>query len=82
MAITTGGFDDKRCQVFRQVMGINRIVGQFNLTDTSNFGRSLGNVSAVLASDQQIDIAANLLRGCNRMQGSGSYFIVVVFDYY
>jgi hypothetical protein len=48
---------------------------------TRNFGRGFSHGAAVFTCYQQIDVATDLLRGGNRVQGCDGDFVIVVFDY-
>jgi hypothetical protein len=74
--------DDQARQVLCQVMAEFRVIGDFYRTDTHNFSGGFSHGSAILARNQQVDIAADLLSGSNGVQSCNIDFIIVVFNDY
>jgi hypothetical protein len=58
------------------------VVRNLDAADASDFRCRFGNGGTVLTSDQQVDIATNLLRSGNGVQGCGANFIIIVFNDY
>ena len=72
--------DDQLGEVFGEAVGIGGVVGQQHLGDAGDLRGLFGDGPAILAGDQQVDVAADLLRGGNHMQGGRLHFLVVMFD--
>jgi hypothetical protein len=58
------------------------VIGDLYAGDTGDFRRRFGNATTVFACDQQVDIATNLLRSSNGVQGCRSNFVIIVFNDY
>ena len=59
-----------------------RIVSDLNRRYSRNFCRGFSDGATIFSGHQQINIATNLLRRGNRVQGCYANFAIVVFDYY
>ncbi|MOA21133.1 hypothetical protein D3C78_1416120 [compost metagenome] len=79
MAVALAQLGDQRGEVFRQLVGIGSVVGDQHLGHAGDLGGRCGDASATLASDQQVDIATDLLSGSHGVQGRRCQRGVVVF---
>ncbi|WP_439955740.1 hypothetical protein, partial [Klebsiella pneumoniae] len=66
--------------VLRQLVGIGSIVGNQYLGHASNLGRGFGSSASVGTGYQNVNVATDLLRGGNGVQGSGSQSGIGVFS--
>ena len=74
-----GQLDDQRRDVFRQLVGIGRVVGDQYLGDAGDLGGGFGHRATALTGDQHMDIATDLLGSRHGVQGGRSQGGVVVF---
>ena len=61
----------QRGNVLGQLMAVSRIVCAQNFADAGDFRCRFGRAAAAFASHQHVDVAANLLRGCNTTRVTG-----------
>ncbi|MCY1184146.1 hypothetical protein D9M73_248150 [compost metagenome] len=74
--------DHQRGDVFRQLMGVGRVVGQQHFGDTCDFCRAFSQGANALPCYQHMDVAADFYgsRHCVK-RGRGDGVVVVLSDY-
>ncbi|MOA31708.1 hypothetical protein D3C78_1528810 [compost metagenome] len=84
MAVALAQLADQRCQVLGQLVGQRGVVGDQNRAHPGDLGGGFGHRGAVVAGDQQVDVAtdgsgSDLLGGRDRVEGRRGQGGVVVF---
>ncbi len=79
MRIIRGQLDDQRRQVLGDAVRVFRRLRDQHLGDARDLGRGLGHLAAVVAGDQQVHIARQLLRRGDRVERRALERGVVVF---
>ncbi|MDT4853159.1 hypothetical protein FQZ97_874150 [compost metagenome] len=82
MAEIAGDGSHQRRDVFRQLVRVGGVVGYQHLGDTSDLGGGFGSSADALPRHEYDNLATNLLRSGNGVEGGSGQRVVVVFSDY